>query len=176
VKVVLSRVEDEPLSFSEELEIEAEDLDGSRCAEAARVEISGQLTRSGTAVTATGRVRASARLLCTRCLEPVPWQEEEEFELELRPRHEEPHEEEIELESEDLDVVYLDDEVLDLAQLAAEQVLLALPMKVLCREDCKGLCPRCGGSLNQADGCSCEPEVDPRWDALKTLKDQIGES
>jgi len=51
-----------------------------------------------------------------------------------------------------------------------EQFYLALPMKPLCREDCKGLCPRCGEDLN-VKGCGCVIETaDPRWEALKTLK------
>jgi hypothetical protein len=59
---------------------------------------------------------------------------------------------------------------LDLSQLAREQILLNLPEQVLCREDCKGICPTCGKDLNEGD-CKCgEDEIDPRWAALKDLR------
>ncbi len=56
----------------------------------------------------------------------------------------------------------------DLAGLLREDVLLDLPWKFLCREDCKGLCPRCGKNLNEGP-CTCSPEVDPRMEALREL-------
>ena len=56
---------------------------------------------------------------------------------------------------------------------AREQLLLALPLKVTCREDCKGLCPQCGKNLNQ-ERCSCSTEVeDPRWAALKDVRSRL---
>ena len=54
-----------------------------------------------------------------------------------------------------------------------EQVLLALPLKVTCRPDCKGLCPHCGKNLNQ-EQCSCSTEIeDPRWAALKEVRSRM---
>ena len=61
------------------------------------------------------------------------------------------------------------DEVLDLSDMAAEQVLLALPMRVVCAEECAGLCPQCGGNRNLEGACRCEPETDPRWAALRDI-------
>lgn len=62
--------------------------------------------------------------------------------------------------------------VLDISQEIRDTVILGLPAKVLCREDCRGLCPVCGADLNQ-ETCTCQREVmDPRWDALKKLKYQ----
>ena len=59
---------------------------------------------------------------------------------------------------------------IDLGKILREQVLLALPMDLLCREDCKGLCSSCGKDLNQGE-CGCVREVmDPRWAALKNIK------
>jgi DUF177 domain-containing protein len=63
-----------------------------------------------------------------------------------------------------------DGRTIDLDPILKEQVLLALPMNVLCREDCKGLCPTCGKDLNEAQ-CACEPRPkDPRLAALKNIK------
>ena len=69
-----------------------------------------------------------------------------------------------------LDIVFIEDMSYDLKDLAAEQVLLTLPMRVVCSEDCAGLCPNCGGNRNIDGACSCEPEIDPRWEALRGLE------
>jgi len=54
-----------------------------------------------------------------------------------------------------------------------EQVLLSVPLRVLCREDCKGLCPTCGKNLN-LERCSCANEVpDVRWTALKEIRSKL---
>ncbi len=78
-------------------------------------------------------------------------------------------EEERELEEEDLAVSFYRDDKIDLNQMIWEQVYLALPMKPLCKDDCRGLCPQCGTNLNLSQ-CNCERDfVDPRLAALKSL-------
>ena len=59
---------------------------------------------------------------------------------------------------------------LDLFQLALEDVFLSLPSKLLCKEDCKGICPQCGKNLNEGP-CDCKKEIDPRFAALLDLLD-----
>jgi uncharacterized protein len=59
---------------------------------------------------------------------------------------------------------------LDVSQEIRDTVILGLPSKILCREDCRGICPRCGANLNETN-CDCIKEaVDPRWEALQNLK------
>ena len=58
-----------------------------------------------------------------------------------------------------------------LKELVLSDLLLNLPMKHLCREDCKGLCPGCGVNLNR-EPCRCKKQVDPRWAALEQLLDK----
>lgn len=60
---------------------------------------------------------------------------------------------------------------LDLSDMVREELILAVPPYVLCREDCRGLCPQCGNDLNEGP-CSCSPEPDPRWAKLEALKQQ----
>jgi uncharacterized protein len=60
---------------------------------------------------------------------------------------------------------------IDLRLAVREELLLAVPQWVLCREDCRGLCTRCGKDLNPGP-CGCAPTVDPRWDKLAALKDR----
>ena len=61
---------------------------------------------------------------------------------------------------------------IDLRPAVREELLLAVPRWVVCREDCRGLCPRCGQDLN-AGPCDCPPAVDPRWRGLAALKDKL---
>jgi uncharacterized protein len=70
----------------------------------------------------------------------------------------------------DADREPFDGRTIDLDPIVREQVLLALPVSVLCREDCKGLCAQCGQNLNEAE-CGCERKVvDPRLAVLRTIK------
>ncbi|MGA2319115.1 MAG: DUF177 domain-containing protein [Solirubrobacteraceae bacterium] len=72
---------------------------------------------------------------------------------------------------EELDSPYVHDETLDLSSWARDAFALALPAKVLCREDCAGLCPQCAADLNLAGpGHRHEAEPDPRWAKLRELK------
>lgn len=61
----------------------------------------------------------------------------------------------------------------DVTPAVREELLLAAPRYVECREDCKGLCPQCGKDLN-AGPCGCAPATDARWQPLKALKDKLG--
>jgi uncharacterized protein len=78
--------------------------------------------------------------------------------------------ENVELQAEDLILSAYEGDAVDLDEVVREQLLLALPSRHLCREDCQGLCQKCGANLNDGH-CSCEQgEVDPRWAALANLK------
>lgn len=81
--------------------------------------------------------------------------------------------EEIELVEEDLGVVSLVDPVLDTRPIVIEQIHLGIPMKPLCREDCKGLCGTCGGDLNEGP-CGCSPAGDARLAKLAALRGRVG--
>lgn len=115
-----------------------------------------------------GFVQTAAEGTCARCLETFPLELEVPFDFVLSPR--EPIDEKPELRAEDLSLsTYVGDEI-DLAPLAEEQTLLALPTRALCREDCLGLCPTCGVNRNLAS-CDCRPEQgDPRFAVLRGLK------
>ena len=81
--------------------------------------------------------------------------------------------EEIELVEEDLGVVSLVDPVLETRPIVIEQIHLGIPMKPLCREDCKGLCGTCGGDLNEGP-CGCSPAGDARLAKLAALRGRVG--
>ena len=76
-------------------------------------------------------------------------------------------------ESDELTTPYVEDTRLDLSAWAHDAVALALPDKILCREDCAGLCPVCGKDLNREPHEHEGEEADPRWAALAELKDRL---
>lgn len=119
----------------------------------------------------TGHVGTRLELECGRCLEPFEIPVDSAFELRYVPAVANTGEGEREVEEDDLTTAYYKDETLDLAELMREQFQLALPMKPLCKEGCKGLCPECGTNLNLTT-CACTPKwEDPRLAALKGLLD-----
>lgn len=173
MKVHLSPVENEPRVISEELEVPVQRLDPEVVAEAVKVRLDLVIRSHQDTFNVAGEMALSGSLLCCRCLEPVPWQARESFQLTVageRPGESDENEEEVELAEEDLEVMYLAGDELDLEQLAAEQTLLALPMRVVCRDNCAGICPTCGGNRNIEGACHCEPQRDPRWEALRDLR------
>ena len=120
-----------------------------------------------------GELRTSLELPCARCLEPVAQQVEREFDLLYRPLGADAGKEELSVTGAEAEIGYYQGEGLLLEDVLREQVLLALPLKVICREDCKGLCPHCGRNLN-VEPCSCaEPAEDPRWSALKEIRGKL---
>ena len=120
-----------------------------------------------------GRVAATIEMACARCLEPVTQDVKREFELLYRPLGTDAGRDELSVTDAEAEIGYYQGEGVLLEDVLREQVLLALPLKVTCREECKGLCPHCGTNLNEAQ-CSCEvPMEDPRWQALKDLRDRL---
>jgi uncharacterized protein len=118
-----------------------------------------------------GRVTAKLEVACSRCLEQFRIPVDTPFDLSYLPQAENEGEPEREIQDEDLNTAYYRGETIDLAELLREQFYLALPMKPLHDEACKGLCPHCGANLNR-ETCDCRPTwEDPRLAGLKALLD-----
>jgi len=119
-----------------------------------------------------GLVQSELELPCSRCTEPYRFRVDQPFDLRYLPQSEASAEAETEVAEEDLETSFYRDDQIDLNELVREQFYLALPMKPLCRDDCKGLCPQCGANLN-TETCDCEHGwEDPRLAALKQFKSQ----
>jgi uncharacterized protein len=117
-----------------------------------------------------GRVETMLELPCGRCLELFRWPVEAIFDLRYQPRTPQSAKPEREIEEDDFSTAFYENDEIDLVQMMREQFFLALPMKPLCRPDCKGLCPECGTNLNR-NTCRCKREwEDPRLAPLKSLK------
>jgi uncharacterized protein len=118
----------------------------------------------------TGRVKTTLELKCSRCLEPFTVPVDQEFDLRYQPHTVNAGEGEREIEEDDLTTAFYENDEIDLGAMMHEQFVLSLPMKPLCSEGCKGLCPVCGANLNTTT-CDCKPVwEDPRLAVLKKLK------
>src|SRR5262249_49492851 len=102
---------------------------------------------------------------CARCLEPVHNAVSEKFDLLYRPLGMDARSEEVSISKAETEIGYYLGDGLLLEDVLKEQLLLALPVKQVCRPDCKGICPQCGKDLN-AGSCDCVTSMpDPRWSA-----------
>ena len=177
----IKELERHPIEFAEELQPDVIDLGGE-------VRQRTPLTTSGRAelveehhgkrktiqdIRLRGRLAAGFEMTCARCLEPVAQDVTREFELLYRPLGADAGRDELSVTDAEAEIGYYQGEGLLLEDVLREQVLLALPLKVTCREDCRGLCPHCGKNLNQ-EQCSCAvPLEDPRWAALKDIRGRL---
>lgn len=142
-------------------------LDGVRAV--SPVSLVVDVRRDDEKVRVAGRLQTVLELDCSRCLEAFPVPVNAAFDLLYVPASANTGAEEQEIEEDDLDTAYYRDGVIDLADLVREQLYLALPMKPLCQEACRGLCPECGTNLNSG-ACTCTHEwEDPRLAPLKAL-------
>jgi uncharacterized protein len=130
------------------------------------VRVSGRLSAAGPGrFYWHGRIEGDVVLECSRCLADANAHVDDEAHIIFAESGDENT-------TDDPDVYELDPRALelDLRPAIREEWLLAAPSFALCREDCKGLCPRCGADLNAGSHDCSQQEADPRWDALRTLK------
>lgn len=132
------------------------------------VKASLHLEKRAEGVFVSGSFSITVGLFCSRCSDPVILPVEDAFEIYFTPPHP-TLDENLELSPGELDVEFLEGDRIDLLALIKENILLSLPVQPLCREECRGLCPRCGVNLNEAS-CNChKEEIDPRLALLKKL-------
>lgn len=120
-----------------------------------------------------GDFSTRVELACARCVEPIAQDVANKFDLLYRPQGADAGREELSVTAAEAEVSYYQGEGLVLEDVLREQILLALPLRVVCKEECKGLCPHCGKNLN-FEQCNCaEPLEDPRWSALKDIREKL---
>jgi uncharacterized protein len=126
--------------------------------------------RSGQEIFFSGHFNGSFKGRCGRCLEEFEFALKKEFEFILTPDPKKSGHGAEELHRDDLGLSYYSSDEIDLAPLIGEQVMLALPTKPLCAENCRGLCGSCGVNLN-SESCNCSnASSDPRMALFRTLK------
>ena len=120
-----------------------------------------------------GQFQGRFQVPCARCVEPVEIPLGAEFDLIFRPARADSEAPERSITAPETEIGYYQKDSLLLEDVLREQVLLSLPVRTLCKPDCKGLCPRCGANRN-IQTCSCEAgPSDPRWEALAGLRGRI---
>ena len=133
-----------------------------------------RLNKDGANYRLVGRVETRLRLACSRCLDRFDVPVKVSVDLMYLPHRINTGDGETEISDEDLSTAFYRDEQIDLGLMIREQVRLSLPMKPLCRDTCRGLCPMCGTNLN-SERCSCDTSWrDPRLAALAALRSGSG--
>jgi uncharacterized protein len=170
VLIELDKLEGTYTRFSHTYEPEELVLDDEQVRLVEPPRITGKLNRSGHEVRLRGTITTRAEVECDRCLKRVIVPVEADFDVTYVPAEDYAETSAAELQTEDMGVSVYEDEAIDVDDLVREQVLLALPARALCTEDCQGLCAVCGANRNE-NPCECERAArDPRWNALKEIK------
>ena len=181
MEFIISELEREPIDFDLKLAPGVVDLGDM-------AEQQGELVTSGSAevihehrgpkdivadIRLRGCFQATFQVPCARCVEPVEIPLEAEFDLIFRPVGADSDAPERSITAQETEIGYYLKDSLALEDVLREQVLLALPVRTLCKPDCKGLCPRCGINRN-SQTCSCDVgPSDLRWQALAGLRSRI---
>ena len=131
-----------------------------------------RLEKVGSEVLVRGEVATRMELQCSRCLRNFPKDMDMKIDVVYHPVEELRGEERHEVREDELDMGFYRDDELDIRDLVVEQILLNVPMKPLCSETCRGICPKCGADMN-VNPCTCEQqETDPRLAVLKKLLEE----
>ena len=127
------------------------------------------LDNTGGEIRVQGRYTGTLEADCDRCLALTRFPLEKSFDLFYRPPLDNLETDEIKIDEGEAEIGFYEGLGLELADLIKEQILLALPMQRICREECEGICPVCGANRNEVP-CECHVKpADDRWIALKNL-------
>lgn len=172
MKIRLEKIGVEPLRWQEAVPVSAASLDRTQLLDLSEVVWWGSVWIEHPGFRFAATYSYQQTVACDRCLTPVVQPVAGEIELILVANALQPTEEDVELAVEDFEILFLEDDEFDPEEILIEQLQLNIPMRVICREDCKGLCPDCGVNRN-LESCTCnEARIDPRWEALRGLKDE----
>jgi uncharacterized protein len=182
--IALEELEDHRVDFREEIQPGVFDL-GADVRQSEPLATSGHAElleehRGGRGQTiedirVVGDLNTVIEVACARCLDPVQHTISHHFDLLYRPQGADAGVDERAVPDAEAEVSYYVGDGLLLEDVLREQLLLAVPIKLVCRDECKGLCPVCGKNRN-LEACSCRVELsDPRWDALKDIRGKLHE-
>ena len=165
------------LEFEEQSEffpVLSEMVNRGECTFIAPIKTAVRATRIDDMIEVKGEVNSQVRRPCGRCLQEYELPLKSRFDLTYVNRipgvQEDDEQDEVEISAQEMGLIYFEGEQINLQDGIQEQVILAFPIKALCKKDCKGLCAGCGKDLNKGD-CDCDHKPpDPRFAALKNLK------
>lgn len=177
MNINVARIQDKPFSLQTEEPVESFPvLSGMQsegeCVFSGPIRSEVTVTREFDHMRVSGRVRAEVTLVCSRCIASYNEEVDSHFTIFFRKGTPQDivEEEEIELGEEDLISAFYSGDEIELAHEIEEQVAMGIPLKPLCREECRGLCPTCGTDMNLSS-CSCQREqTSLKFSALKDFK------
>ena len=171
MRIELAGLENGKRAFAHTYAPEEELLKDDRVRVVAAPTVSGRVLQKDRRIQLNGQLVARVQVECDRCLKAVELPVDSRFKLQYVTAEDYEAQQAVELSEEDLDLSVFDGEGIEIDELVAEELLLALPAHVLCNENCRGLCSVCGVDRNSV-ACECQTaEVDPRWAGLKELLD-----
>ena len=151
------------------------EINQSDCALTDGVKVCGKLTKIEREVCFAGYVEAPLLVTCTRCLNLFSLQVKNKVQAHFVPRAKQSSPgSEVEISETDIEEEVYEEGRIELYGPIRDQILLEVPLILLCQENCKGICPECGIDRN-SDPCACEKygEIDPRFAVLQKLKDKL---
>lgn len=165
----LTIIKDTPTAFDFTLAASQVDLESDAAKVAEVVVVAGKLKKGIVQTDVEGTISTVLEVECVRCLQAVETPLEINFKIGFIGAEHFTREKDAEVNITDLEISISKNDKIDLTEVVREQILLNLPDRVLCRENCLGFCEKCGANRNLID-CNCiRKETDPRWAALKTL-------
>ena len=156
MRITVEELELHPIVVSKTYASGTLDYHGTDFRQAAPLKVEAVAELVGAEICIRGRLGTRLEARCDRCLDSVAIPIEQEFDLFYRPVSTIAREEEVELPEDELGVGFFSGDGIELADVVTEQVILSVPMKVVCQTDCRGLCPACGANLN-FERCGCLP-------------------
>ena len=171
----IEEIGDEGLCFSLILKKDQLEINQAGLSVSVDITVNGSLNRIDDDVYLKGTVMTSVIASCSRCLDTLSYPIDSVLKSHYVPSDNQfISKRDVELHASDIDAEVYENQQIDLTQSIRDSILLAVPVICLCKENCKGICSKCGHNLNQGP-CECENEsfVDPRLESLKNFKDKF---
>ena len=159
MRITVEELELHPIVVSKTYPTGTLDYHGADFRQVAPLQVDAVAEVRGSEIHIRGRVATSLEASCDRCLVSVAIPVERDFDLFYRPVSTIARAEEVELLEDELEVGFFSGDGIELADVVTEQVILSVPMKVVCQTECRGFCPVCGANLN-IEKCGCLPSVE----------------
>lgn len=173
MRIDVRELELQPLSLSGGVPLENLKLEASEVRVLGQIAVGLRAEKHAQEVRVRGSFAAELELPCARCLEPVKVPLAAEFDQFYQSHKDHRLVGEIELQEKDTEIAFYFGDFIEVSDIIREQILLGLPMKPVCREDCRGLCLYCGKNRN-LDACNCQALfLDPRFAQLLKIKDRM---
>ncbi len=169
MRITLAELEIHRVTVSESYRPGSLDYRGAEFRQTAPLHINATAELLGEEIRIAGRLETRLEAVCDRCLGPLEIPVSAHFDLFYRPMQSIAKEEEMEVPTGEMEVGFYTGDGIDTADVATEQVILFVPMKVVCSADCRGLCPDCGANRNLTP-CDCAPR--PKDSPFASLQEE----